>query len=147
QGLAGLGRGARLGIQKPHVSACLGRHPGDAASHGARADQPDTTKKRLLMCVLFGLSTLATMTQCFNLLRGKSDVRQIWTACILLSTAMGSSAVTLGRHGGAALIGQPLDLQIPVMLSPGEDIATQCLQAEVLYGDVPVGPNFISVTP
>jgi len=60
---------------------------------------------------------------------------------------MGSSAVTLGRHSGAALIGRPLDLQIPVMLAPGEDIATQCLQADVLYGEVPVSPNYITVTP
>ncbi|NIM31091.1 MAG: hypothetical protein GTN60_07185, partial [Pseudomonas stutzeri] len=62
-------------------------------------------------------------------------MRQIWTACILLSTAVSAPAVTLGRHSGAALIGQPLDLQVQVMLSPGEDIATQCIQADVFYGD------------
>lgn len=74
-------------------------------------------------------------------------MRQIWTACILLSTAVSSPAVTLGRHSGAALIGQPLDVQFQVMLAPGEDIATQCLQADVFYGDVQVTPNFVTVTP
>lgn len=74
-------------------------------------------------------------------------MRQIWTACILLSTAVGAPAVTLGRHSGAALIGQPLDLQVQVMLSPGEDIATQCLQADVFYGDIQVTPNFVQVVP
>jgi hypothetical protein len=86
------------------------------------------------------------MTKCFNLLGRESDVRQIWTACILLSTAMSSSAVTLGRHSGVALIGQPLDVRLQVMLAPGEDIGTQCIVADVLYGDVPVTPNFITVT-
>ena len=74
-------------------------------------------------------------------------MRQIWTACILLSTAVSAPAVTLGRHSGAALIGQPLDLQVQVMLSPGEDIATQCIQADVFYGDIQVTPNFVQVTP
>lgn len=86
------------------------------------------------------------MTKCFNLLGRESDVRQIWTACILLSTAMSSSAVTLGRHSGVALIGQPLDVRLQVMLAPGEDIGTQCIVADVIYGDVPVTPNFITVT-
>ncbi|MCM3563452.1 hypothetical protein M3149_07365 [Hydrogenophaga intermedia] len=73
-------------------------------------------------------------------------MRQIWTACILLSTAMGSSAVTLGRHSGVALIGQPLDVRLQVMLAPGEDIGTQCIMADVIYGDIPVTPNLITVT-
>lgn len=86
------------------------------------------------------------MTKCFNLLGRKSDVRQIWTACILLSTAMGSSAVTLGRHSGVALIGRPLDVRLQVMLAPGEDIGTQCVAAEVFYGDVLVPSNLVTVT-
>ncbi len=59
---------------------------------------------------------------------------------------MGSSAVTLGRHSGVALIGQPLDVRLQVMLAPGEDIGTQCIFADVIYGDVTVTPNFITVT-
>lgn len=85
------------------------------------------------------------MTKCFNLLQRNSVVRQIWTACILLSTAVGSSAATLGRHSGAALIGQPLDVRLQVMLAPGEDIATQCIAADVSYGDVPVAASFVTV--
>lgn len=86
------------------------------------------------------------MTKCFNLLGRKSDVRQIWTACILLSTAVGSSAATLGRHSGVALIGQPLDVRLQVMLAPGEDIGTQCIAADVFYGDVLVPANLVAVT-
>lgn len=59
---------------------------------------------------------------------------------------MGSSAVTLGRHSGVALIGQPLDVRLQVMLAPGEDIGTQCIVADVIYGDIPVTPSFVTVT-
>ncbi|MGC4395905.1 hypothetical protein [Hydrogenophaga sp. T2] len=59
---------------------------------------------------------------------------------------MGSSAVTLGRHSGVALIGRPLDVRLQVMLAPGEDIGTQCVAAEVFYGDVLVPSNLVTVT-
>lgn len=74
-------------------------------------------------------------------------MRQTWTGCILLLTALGSSAATLGRHSGAAVIGQPLDVRVQVLLAPGEDLATQCLNADVFYGDTQVAPNLIRTTP
>jgi hypothetical protein len=74
-------------------------------------------------------------------------VRQIWTGCILLSTALSSSAVTLGRHSGAAIIGQPLDIRVQVLLATGEDLANQCLRADVFYGDVQVSPGAVRSTP
>lgn len=74
-------------------------------------------------------------------------MRQIWTACILLSTALSSSAITLGRHSGAAVIGRPLDVRVQALLSPGEDIAALCIQAEVLYGDARVSAGSVRSTP
>lgn len=74
-------------------------------------------------------------------------MRQIWTACILLSTALSSSAVTLGRHSGAAVIGRPLDVRVQALLSPGEDIAALCIQAEVLYGDTRIAAGSVRSTP
>jgi hypothetical protein len=74
-------------------------------------------------------------------------VRQTWTGCILLSTALSSSAVTLGRHSGAAIIGQPLDVRVQVLLATGEDLANQCLKADVFYGDVQVSPGAVRSTP
>lgn len=73
-------------------------------------------------------------------------MRQIWTACILLSTAVSSSAVTLGRHSGLALIGRPLDVRLQVLLVPGEDLANQCIAADVFYGDIPVPSSLVTVT-
>ncbi len=74
-------------------------------------------------------------------------MRQTWTGCILLSTALSSSAVTLGRHSGAAIIGQPLDVRVQVLLATGEDLANQCLKADVFYGDVQVSPGAVRSTP
>lgn len=74
-------------------------------------------------------------------------MRQTWTGCILLLTALGSSAATLGRHSGAAVIGQPLDVRVQVLLAPGEDLATQCLNADVFYGDSQVAPTLVRTTP
>lgn len=74
-------------------------------------------------------------------------MRQTWTGCILLLTALGSSAATLGRHSGAAVIGQPLDVRVQVLLAPGEDLANQCLNADVFYGDTQVSPGLVRSTP
>lgn len=74
-------------------------------------------------------------------------MRQTWTACILLSTAMGSSAVTLGRHSGAALIGQPLDVRVQLLVGPDEDAANQCVNTDVFYGDAQVSAGAVRSTP
>src|SRR5438067_8579318 len=47
--------------------------------------------------------------------------------------AFDAAAVALGRIRGAALIGRPLALTIPVTLDSGEQDA--CVQGEVLQGD------------
>lgn len=60
---------------------------------------------------------------------------------------MGSSAVTLGRHSGAALIGQPLDVRVQLLLAPGEEAATQCVVTDVFYGDAQVSAGAVRSTP
>lgn len=62
-------------------------------------------------------------------------MRQIWLGCILLSTALGGQAASLGRHSGAAVIGRPLDIRAQALLGPGEDASALCVQADVFYGD------------
>ena len=54
---------------------------------------------------------------------------------LLLSYAGSSSAVSLGRHRGAALIGRPLDLTVQAVLDAQEDLAALCLEADVFYAD------------
>jgi hypothetical protein len=55
---------------------------------------------------------------------------------LLLSAAMSSSALTLGRARGAAILGQALDLTVSVQFAVDEDISGLCFEADVFYGDV-----------
>jgi pilus assembly protein FimV len=54
----------------------------------------------------------------------------------LLCLAIGQSqALTLGRIRGAALVGQSLNVVIPVQLDAGEDAASLCFEADVFHAD------------
>ena len=74
-------------------------------------------------------------------------MRQFWTASILLSTALSSSAASLGRHSGAVVVGRPLDVQVQVLLAPGEDLANLCMAADVFYGDTRLPQGMVDITP
>lgn len=66
---------------------------------------------------------------------------------VLLCAAMGSSALTLGRARGAALLGQPLQITVPVQLAPDEDGSGLCFEADVFYGELRQESTRVSVTP
>ncbi|MDZ7918534.1 hypothetical protein [Rhodoferax sp.] len=66
---------------------------------------------------------------------------------VLLCAAMGSSALTLGRARGAALLGQPFQITVPVQLAADEDGSGLCFEADVFYGDVRQESTRVSVTP
>lgn len=53
----------------------------------------------------------------------------------LLFVALGCDALTLGRVRGAAWVGKPLDMVIPVQLDAGEDAAALCFEAGVFHAD------------
>lgn len=65
-------------------------------------------------------------------------MRHFWLGSILLSTALSSAAVTLGRHSGAAILGRPLDIRVQVILAPGENADELCVRPEVFFGETPV---------
>ena len=54
---------------------------------------------------------------------------------VLAGTALGSAALNLGRARGAAWIGQPLELVVPVQTDPGQTETGLCAEAEVFHGD------------
>jgi pilus assembly protein FimV len=56
-------------------------------------------------------------------------------AVLLLCAAASSSALTLGRARGVALLGQPFEMQVPVVLAPDEDGSGLCFSADVYYGE------------
>jgi hypothetical protein len=63
----------------------------------------------------------------------------------LLCFALGSAALTLGRIRGAALIGKPLDVVVPVQVDLGEDASALCFAAEVLHADTPQDASRVRV--
>lgn len=67
-------------------------------------------------------------------------MRHLGLGCILLASAMGAQAASLGRHSGAAIIGLPLDIRVQTLLTPGEQTGGLCPTAEVFYGDSLVPP-------
>lgn len=79
------------------------------------------------------------MTKCCYEKRKGSDVRQILVGSILLSTALGSAAATLGRSSGAVVIGRPLDIRVQAVAGPDEDLSALCVQADVFFGDNQLG--------
>lgn len=84
---------------------------------------------------------MAAYDKMLPLIRKGFVVRQnIWVGSILLSTALGGSAASLGRHSGAAVIGRPLDVRVQALATGEEDLSAQCLKAEVFFGDNAVGP-------
>lgn len=66
---------------------------------------------------------------------------------MLLCSAMESSALTLGRARGAALLGQPFQITVPVQLAVDEDGSGICFEADVFYGDNKQEGSRVSVTP
>ena len=65
---------------------------------------------------------------------------------VLLGFALQSSALTIGRPQGAAWIGKPLDVVIPLTLDEAEAVAVLCLEAEVLQGDTRVDDKRVTVS-
>lgn len=60
-------------------------------------------------------------------------------------TALGSSAVGLGRVQGTAWIGKPLSVTIPVRLEIPEEPSALCPEVEVFLGDSRVNPERVTV--
>ena len=67
-----------------------------------------------------------------SVLEHKAKIAGIALLCI----AFASESITLGRARGVALIGQPLDMVVPVQMAPGEDSAALCFEADVFHGDL-----------
>jgi pilus assembly protein FimV len=54
---------------------------------------------------------------------------------LLFCAAFGSQALTFGRVRGAALVGKPLDMVVPVQMAAGESTSSLCFDAEVFHAD------------
>ena len=63
------------------------------------------------------------------------NTRSIGLGLLLLACAASCAALTLGRVQGAAWIGQPLDVVIPIALDNESSDAPMCPQADIFDGD------------
>ncbi len=73
-------------------------------------------------------------------------VRTYVCGVLMLCTAVGSSALTLGRAQGAIFVGKPLDLRVQLQADTSEELQAACMGAEVIYGETLVDASRVSVS-
>ncbi|MDI1273899.1 hypothetical protein [Polaromonas sp.] len=69
------------------------------------------------------------------------------TGGLWLCLSAGALAVTLGPSTRSAVLGQPLDLSMQLMLDAGEDPQALCLEADVFYVDKPLDKASVRISP
>ena len=62
----------------------------------------------------------------------------------LIAAHVDVSALTLGRVRGAVLLGQTLDVAVPVQVAADEDVTQACFEADVFYGDNRLASDLVS---
>ena len=66
---------------------------------------------------------------------------------ILTVFAVGSStAMSLGRYRGAALIGRPLDVSVQAVLEAQDDPTSLCIEADVFYADNKLDKSLVRIS-
>ncbi len=75
----------------------------------------------------------------------QTALRNYLIGSALTLTALGSSALGLGRVQGAAWIGKPLSVTVPVRLEIPEEPSALCPEVEVFQGDTRVNPDRVTV--
>jgi hypothetical protein len=75
----------------------------------------------------------------------QTALRNYLIGSALTLTALGSSALGLGRVQGAAWIGKPLSVSVPVRLEIPEEPSALCPEVEVFQGDTRVNPDRVTV--
>ena len=64
---------------------------------------------------------------------------------LLMTTTMGY-ALQLGKHRGAAVMGQPLNITVQATVDSPDELTTGCLEAEVFYADTRVQKSRVRVS-
>jgi hypothetical protein len=75
------------------------------------------------------------------------NIRNFAAGGALLLAALSGHALTVGAVRGAALVGQPLDVSVPVALEAGEDASSLCFDGNVLYANTRLAPSRVSIAP
>ena len=70
---------------------------------------------------------------------------QLLVAIAALASGGSASALGFGPIRSSVVLGQPLNLAVPVNLAEGETLATECASAEVTAGDNKLAPGVVRV--
>ncbi len=71
--------------------------------------------------------------------------RHLFAGALWLCAAAGAVALTLGPNTRSAVLGQPLDISIQMMLDAGDDPQALCLDAEVFYVDKLLDKSLVQI--
>ena len=71
--------------------------------------------------------------------------QQFLVAVVALASGGGSVALGFGPIRSSVVLGQPLNLAIPVNLAEGETLSAECASAEVTSGDIKLPPGSVRV--
>ncbi|MCW7537859.1 hypothetical protein OOT46_08360 [Aquabacterium sp. A7-Y] len=63
---------------------------------------------------------------------------RLTTVVVLLGACANAAALGLGEARSTALIGRPLEVTVPVRAEPGDEFSSECVNAEVQFGDTPL---------
>lgn len=74
-----------------------------------------------------------------------ANLRPTACAILLLIGVSSATALVLERPRGSVVLGRPLDFNVQVTLSAGEDTASLCLEADVFQADALVNPGRVNV--
>lgn len=65
---------------------------------------------------------------------------------LTLFAAGSSTAMSLGRHRGVALVGRPLDISVQAVLDAQDDQAALCIEADAFYADNKLDKSLVRVS-
>jgi hypothetical protein len=65
---------------------------------------------------------------------------------LTLFAAGSSTAMSLGRHRGVALVGRPLDISVQAVLEAQDDPAALCIEADAFYADNKLDKSLVRVS-
>lgn len=141
------------------LDLCAGVIPGGAGTRAAGADGSAQGLPGTVPCLFFvpvtSVCTLSVPSVCagharisqVNTFLHPRQHRALLTGGLWLCLSAGALAATLGPSTRSAVLGQPLDLSMQLMLDAGDDPQALCLEADVFYVDKPLDKTSVRITP
>ena len=72
-------------------------------------------------------------------------LRQFFVAVVAIASSGAPMALSVGSVRANVVLGQPLNLAVPIVLAEGETLTAECASADVTAGEVKVAPGNVRV--